>query len=205
MSDGGDFDGGSYDIDIGTSDYGNIETNGTNTNDCLSKPSHLQFFVSCILMIFFFAIDAMANVIFFSNDAEKTIIIIIVFEFTGASLLYALPSVIISCLPKGKPRYIYAIICAVINLGGLLMVIIAVICCFVLLEETGDAIPVCMLSIFNSIILLIRFGFTFFCFIKTKGYNSDEIDSNETYQNNVNEEGEVDMREVQNEQNENNN
>ena len=29
MSDGGDFDGGSYDIDIGTSDYGTIETNGT--------------------------------------------------------------------------------------------------------------------------------------------------------------------------------
>ena len=196
MSDGGDFDGGSFDIEVG--DVGGDELN---TNYQPSSPRKTQFFISCFLLIFFIALDVMINIIFIASirKEESNPIFILFVEFSGASILYALPSVIIGFFPEGKPRFIYAIICTVINVGGIILIFIGVVCCFIFMEISANAIPICMISIFNGIILLVRYGLTHYNFLSTKGYNRG-YSSYENNQNN-NEEQEVDMRDVQHQEN----
>ena len=208
MSDGGDFDGGSIDIDV--SDEVGGEGNRT-TGGFLSTPKQTQIFISCILLICLLVIDVMINVVFFSSlkDDELNIILIPFVEFGGVSLIYAIPAIIIPCFNQGKPCYIYAICNAILSLIGVVLIIIGVIICFIVMSDLNNSMPIVVLSVFNCIILFVRLGLTYYNFIRTKGFydenQTNEMNDNQTNQN----EEEVDMamyhteQQLQNNQNEN--
>ena len=160
-----------------------------------------QVYASCLMTFFVLMGNIILHLVFHlairRKDNNPTFLMFV--EFVGTTAIYLIPAIFISCVPEGKPRYIYSLICSIFNIIGIILLITGVIGSFVVATKTFDAIAPAMLGFVTGIVLVARLIFTCLCFVSKKGY------SDETEQQNEYVDEEVDMRKINNQQNNENN
>ena len=120
--------------------------------------------------IFLLVLNGVMNLVMFTSIADKEETIVIVYgEFVGCSIIFNLPSFLISCFKDFKKARIVAVISFCIVIIGMIVILLGIILMTTTMEEKGDGVAIIMCGIFCEVVFIIRIVFLYSMYFTKSG------------------------------------